>query len=75
MTPETVNMRYVEVSLANLASKVHVDDAQLKAYYDEQKAKTPNASRRPSSAAYGTFCFRLRTPRMTQPLRPRPRPR
>jgi peptidyl-prolyl cis-trans isomerase D len=41
MTPETVNLRYVEVSLAALAAKVHVDDAQLKAYYDEQKAKTP----------------------------------
>jgi peptidyl-prolyl cis-trans isomerase D len=32
---------YVEVSLAQLATKVHVDDAQLKTYYDEQKAKTP----------------------------------
>jgi peptidyl-prolyl cis-trans isomerase D len=41
MTPETVNVRYVELSLPELASKVNVDDAQLKAYYDEQKAKTP----------------------------------
>ncbi len=41
MTPETVNLRYVELSLADLSSKVSVDDAQLKAYYDEQKAKTP----------------------------------
>src|SRR6202040_2221382 len=40
MTPETVNLRYVEVSLGALASKVSVDDAQLKTYYDEQKAKT-----------------------------------
>ncbi|HEX3396183.1 MAG TPA: SurA N-terminal domain-containing protein [Steroidobacteraceae bacterium] len=41
MTPETVNVRYVELSLEQLASKVSVDDAQLKAYYEEQKAKTP----------------------------------
>lgn len=41
MTPETVDLRYVEISLGQLASKVTVDDAQLKTYYDEQKAKTP----------------------------------
>jgi len=41
MTPETVDLHYVEISLAQLASQVKVDDAQLKAYYDEQKAKTP----------------------------------
>src|SRR3974390_2026983 len=41
MTPETVNLRYVELSLAQLGEKVSVDDAQLKAYYEEQKAKTP----------------------------------
>jgi peptidyl-prolyl cis-trans isomerase D len=41
MTPETVNLHYVELSLADLSSKVTVDDAQLKAYYEEQKSKTP----------------------------------
>ena len=41
MTPETVNLRYVELSLAQLESKISVDDAQLKAYYEEQKSKTP----------------------------------
>jgi peptidyl-prolyl cis-trans isomerase D len=41
MTPETVNLRYVEISLGALESKVKVDDAQLHAYYDEQKTKTP----------------------------------
>src|ERR1700689_343192 len=41
MTPETVNLRYVELSLEKLAAKVSVDDAQLKAYYEEQKGKTP----------------------------------
>jgi peptidyl-prolyl cis-trans isomerase D len=41
MTPETVNLHYVELSLAQLESKVSVDDAQLKTFYDEQKTKTP----------------------------------
>ena len=41
MTPETVNVSYVEISLGALAEKVKVDEAQLKAYYDEQKAKNP----------------------------------
>jgi peptidyl-prolyl cis-trans isomerase D len=41
MTPETVNLRYVEISLADLAAKVNVEDAQLKTYYEEQKTKTP----------------------------------
>jgi peptidyl-prolyl cis-trans isomerase D len=41
MTPETINIRYVEISLDALAAKVSVDDAQLKAYFEEQKAKMP----------------------------------
>jgi peptidyl-prolyl cis-trans isomerase D len=41
MTPETVNLHYVELSLADLESKVKVDDTQLRAYYEEQKSKTP----------------------------------
>ena len=41
MTPESVNLRYVEISLATLESEVKVDDAQLKAFYEEQKVKTP----------------------------------
>jgi peptidyl-prolyl cis-trans isomerase D len=47
MTPETVDLRYVEISLSQLAAKVTVDDAQLKAYYDEQKAKTPERFAQP----------------------------
>jgi peptidyl-prolyl cis-trans isomerase D len=47
MTPETVNLRYVEISLAQLESKVKVDDAQLKAFYDEQSAKTPERFTQP----------------------------
>jgi peptidyl-prolyl cis-trans isomerase D len=41
MTPETVNLRYVELNLGELAARVKVDDGQLQAYYDEQKVKTP----------------------------------
>jgi peptidyl-prolyl cis-trans isomerase D len=41
MTPETVDLHYIELSMAQLESKVTVDDAQLKGYYDEQKTKTP----------------------------------
>ena len=52
MTPETVNLRYVEISLAELASKVTVDDAQLQAYYEEQKARRRSATCSPSSDAW-----------------------
>ncbi len=41
MTPETVDLRFVELSLADLTAKVGVNDAQLRTFYDEVKAKTP----------------------------------
>jgi peptidyl-prolyl cis-trans isomerase D len=41
MTPETVNLRYVEVSVAALSGGVTVNDEQLKAFFEEQKTKTP----------------------------------
>jgi peptidyl-prolyl cis-trans isomerase D len=47
MTPETVDLRYVEISLGALALKVTVNDAQLKTYYDEQKVKTPERFAQP----------------------------
>ncbi len=47
MTPETVNLRYVEISLAQLSAKVTVNDEQLKAFYEEQKAKTPERFAQP----------------------------
>jgi peptidyl-prolyl cis-trans isomerase D len=47
LTPETVNLRYLEISLSALESKVAVDDAQLQAYYAEQKAKTPERYTQP----------------------------
>ncbi len=42
MTPELVNLRYIEVNLAQTAAAVSVSEAQLKAYFDEQKAKNPD---------------------------------
>jgi peptidyl-prolyl cis-trans isomerase D len=47
MTPETVNLRYVEISLAALESKVPVGDAELKAFYEEQKTKSPESFSQP----------------------------
>jgi peptidyl-prolyl cis-trans isomerase D len=47
MTPETVNLHYVEISLAQLSAKVSVDEAQLKAYYEDQKAKNPERFTQP----------------------------
>lgn len=47
MTPETVHLRYVEVNVNELATKVAVDDAKLRSYYDEQKTKTPERFSQP----------------------------
>jgi len=47
MTSETVNLRYVEISLAGLESKVPVGDAELRAFYEEQKAKSPESFSQP----------------------------
>ena len=52
LTPETVNLRYVEISLAQLAAKVTVTDAQLRSVLrgtEDQNAGKLTAS--PSSAA------------------------
>lgn len=43
LTPELVNLRYVELSLAQIQAAVKVTDAQLQTYYEEQKAKNPDA--------------------------------
>ncbi|HLW23976.1 MAG TPA: SurA N-terminal domain-containing protein [Steroidobacteraceae bacterium] len=47
MTPETVNLRYVEVNLNELAAQVPIDEAKVRAYYEEQKAKTPEQFMQP----------------------------
>jgi peptidyl-prolyl cis-trans isomerase D len=43
MTPELVNLRYIEISLAQLAAGITVSEAQLKSYFEEQKTKNPDA--------------------------------
>jgi peptidyl-prolyl cis-trans isomerase D len=62
MTPETVNLRYVEISLSQLASKVSVDDAQLKAYYEEQKVKTPERFSQPEQRRVSHILLPVATP-------------
>jgi peptidyl-prolyl cis-trans isomerase D len=39
MTPESVNLQYVEIDLADVAAGVSVDDAALRKYYDEVAAE------------------------------------
>ena len=63
MTPETVDLRYVEISLAQLAAKVNVDDAQLKAYYDEQKAKTPERFSQPEQRRVSHILLTVANPK------------
>lgn len=43
MTPELVNLRYIEISLAQLAAGVTVSEPQLRSYFEEQKTKNPDA--------------------------------
>jgi peptidyl-prolyl cis-trans isomerase D len=47
LTPETINLRYVEISLAQLSAKISVSEEQLKAYYEDQKTKTPERFTQP----------------------------
>jgi peptidyl-prolyl cis-trans isomerase D len=47
MTPETVDLHYVEISLAQLSAKVNVSDEQLKTYYEDQKSKSPERFTQP----------------------------
>jgi len=43
MTPEIVNLSYIEISLAQLAAGITVSEGQLRAYFEEQKTKNPDA--------------------------------
>jgi peptidyl-prolyl cis-trans isomerase D len=47
MTPETVDLRYAEISLSQLSAKVGVSEEQLKAYYEDQKTKAPERFTQP----------------------------
>jgi len=63
MTPETVHLRYVEVSLAELATHVNVDDAQLKAFFEEQKAKTPERYSQPEQRRVRHILLQVTNPK------------
>lgn len=41
MTPETLDVRYIELNLPEMAARISVNDAQLRAFFAEQKAKNP----------------------------------
>ena len=43
LSPELVNLSYVEISLADLSAQVTVTEAQLKSYYEDQKSRNPDA--------------------------------
>ncbi len=73
MTPETVDLRYVELSLAQLAAKVTVSDAQLKAYYEDQKTKTPERFIQPEQRQVSHILLTVPSPRTTRRSRPRRR--
>lgn len=47
LTPELVNLRYIEISLAELSASITVSEAQLRAYFEEQKTKNPDAYTQP----------------------------
>jgi peptidyl-prolyl cis-trans isomerase D len=63
MTPETVNLQFVELNLADLEAKVNVDDAQLKAFYDEQKTKTPDRFNQPEQRRIRHILFQVSDPK------------
>jgi peptidyl-prolyl cis-trans isomerase D len=43
LSPELVNLSYIEISLAELSARVTVSEAQLKGYYEDQKTRNPDA--------------------------------
>jgi len=63
MTPETVDLRYAELSLTQLAAKVTVSDAQLKAYYEDQKTKTPERFIQPEQRHVSHILLTVPTPK------------
>ena len=57
MTPETVDLRYVEIDLAALSAKIAVNDDQLKAFYEDQKAKSPDSFGEPEQRRISQILF------------------
>lgn len=63
LTPETVNLRYVEISLAQLAAKVTVTDAQLRTFYEDQKTKTPESFSQPEQRRVSHILIQVSDPK------------
>jgi len=63
MTPETVDLHYVEINLADLSNKVAVTDAALKAYFEQQKAKTPESFSQPEQRRISHILIAVNDPK------------
>ncbi len=63
MTPETVDLQYIEISLAKLAANVSVDDSQLHAYFEDQKAKNPEAYVQPEERRVSHILIQVTNPK------------
>jgi peptidyl-prolyl cis-trans isomerase D len=57
MTPETVDLHYVEIDLAALAAKIAVTDAELEAFYEDQKSKSPDSLGQPEQRHLSQILF------------------
>ncbi len=63
LSPETVDLHYVEISLAQLESHLTVTEAQLQAYFDEQKGKNPEAFTQPEQRRVSHILIQAATPK------------
>ncbi|HUX74645.1 MAG TPA: SurA N-terminal domain-containing protein [Steroidobacteraceae bacterium] len=63
MTAETVDLHYIEISLAKLAAQVPVTDAQLRAYFEDQKKKNPQAYVQPEERRVSHILIAVANPK------------
>ena len=63
MTPELVNLRYIEISLAQLSASIAVSEAQLRTYFEEQKAKNPDGYTQPEQRRVRHILFQVSDPK------------
>jgi peptidyl-prolyl cis-trans isomerase D len=63
MTPERVNLRYVELSVAQLSAALTVTDAELRAFFDDQKTKNPGAYSQPEQRRVSHVLIQVADPK------------
>ena len=63
MTAETVDLHYIEISLAKLAAQVPVTDAQLRAYFEDQKKKNPQGYVQPEERRVSHILIAVTNPK------------